>query len=240
MSVEAPRNSSTGGSLDLTSEVRRFIDQKIKAAAEVAAQEAEERRLKKEEDAKSAAQERELLEGGDRRSREIIELSGIREILQQAKIGLVEHYGKENVTLVEDDILYYGSRLDDMGGWPVGSRDYRFRLAWTESGHVVEEYDYVEVLCGGWSSYQLRIQDTCFGEDQWRDRELLKLTILEAIKNPSHEAPPKYEDFPAWYTYEMREQNIKLKLKLGREKRSYTNKEKSRPRNSIRKAALAN
>lgn len=182
MSAEALRNS-TGESLDLKSEISKFFaleslqSQQKEIYRVVAKKEAEESlRLWKEEKAQRDAEEAALVLARNERGKEIVIVSGVREMIEEARIGLNSHF--QNATTAEGMGLNeypfqresYEEQKKQHKLYMQGKEDYVFRLAWdpqnpTQMQNIIDYksgtrsgeddfggFNYIDVWGDGWNN----------------------------------------------------------------------------------------
>lgn len=201
--------------LDLTQELSAFI-QEIKLEEEERNRQAEALSLKQDEESRRKAQEAQerklFLATGNERGREIIEESGVRELLEQTRIALAQHH--PNATIAEREKII--KKGPDYSRRDSGKRSYELRLAWGPnptntsmrdiwSSYVYYDapdsnlFFYIEVYGRGWASDEfedkredsLRVifnnefeRGETLREEDWQNPDELKRTILKAIRKP--------------------------------------------------------
>lgn len=172
MSSEAPKN------IDFDSEIGEFIANKLGVLETERAkrQKAEEELHLKIE---RANQERRLiLAAGNTRAKEIIQESGLRDMLEQTKRALLKYYPSATLAEREDILVTTG------GSGEYRKISYEFRLGWKpipENARINiwdphelgdgQEFHFFDVMCSGWEpdrtkwSYKSRVvKDTLMGE----------------------------------------------------------------------------
>ncbi len=149
-----PRSTRQGSNpLDLTAETDEFFANKLRTLEEkrVEIQDvAEELHLKQE---RMNQDRRAVLLEGNGRTMEIIQESGLREILEEARIALVRHYPSTTLAERADK----GRNADD------SKNGYIFRLGWKpvpENARINiwdphdlgdgQEFHFFDVTCSGW------------------------------------------------------------------------------------------
>ncbi|MBI3103727.1 hypothetical protein HYZ05_02195 [Candidatus Daviesbacteria bacterium] len=161
MSAEAPKNTG------IDAEIDKFIPDKLR---ELEAEREKDREVREKSYLESLRKEQErrtFLETGNNRATEIIQESGLREILEQARISLARYY--PSATIAERKLPgdYAYDRRED------SKILYQFRLGWKpvpESTRINiwdphelgdgEEFHYLDVRCSGWKENVTYVPET--------------------------------------------------------------------------------